>query len=345
VRRPFVGFDDQEARLLVRSTQPKETFEPIGTVGQVDILAAVLGTASVRGSVAATLYAGEGWGLRMAQVPGAAFHAVTSGSAHLEIECRPPIRLMPGDVVLLPTGVEHTLLGAPGAQPVPFDHVGAEAALTDGGRLVVGDPPVTTQIICASYEQDPAARWSPFTALPLVVHVPALSSPPGLRTSLSLISDELAAAGPGLRPVLDHVVNIVLIQLLRAWVETSSQTALAPSWLRGLAHPTTRRALAELHRDPAFPWTIDALARQVGVSRATLARHFGSEVGTSPGSYLNGWRMELAARSLRSGDGTVGTVARSVGYQSEYAFNRAFARHHGMPPGRYRSAARRSPAP
>ena len=305
----------------------------------MDILAAVLSTAAVRGSVAATLTAGAGWGLRMAEVPGAAFHAVTSGSAHLEVAGRPPIRLMPGDVVLLPTGVEHSLLGSPDARAEPFDHVRAEAALAEGGRLVIGDPPVTTQIICASYDQDPAARWSPFAALPPVVYLPALSAPPGLRTSLSLISDELAGAGPGLRPVLDHVVNIVLIQLLRAWIEASSHTAAAPSWLRGLADPTTRSALGELHRDPAFPWTIESLARQVGVSRATLARRFGSEVGTSPGSYLNGWRMELAARSLRTGTDTVGAVARSVGYGSEYAFNRAFARHHGVPPGRYRSAA------
>ena len=50
--------------------------------------------------------------------------------------------------------------------------------------------------------------------------------------------------------------------------------------------------------------------------------------------------MEVAARSLRAGNDTVGTIARNVGYRSEYAFNRAFVRHHGVPPGRYRAAAR-----
>jgi AraC-like DNA-binding protein len=51
--------------------------------------------------------------------------------------------------------------------------------------------------------------------------------------------------------------------------------------------------------------------------------------------------MALAARRLRAGDEPVETVARAVGYTSEYAFNRAFARHRGEPPGRYRRRAAR----
>jgi AraC-like DNA-binding protein len=32
----------------------------------------------------------------------------------------------------------------------------------------------------------------------------------------------------------------------------------------------------------------------------------------------------------------IDAIARSVGYRSEYAFNRAFRRHRGVPPGRFR---------
>jgi AraC-like DNA-binding protein len=39
-------------------------------------------------------------------------------------------------------------------------------------------------------------------------------------------------------------------------------------------------------------------------------------------------------------DDAVGTIAGEVGYTSEYAFNRAFSRHRGQPPGRYRKLAR-----
>jgi AraC-like DNA-binding protein len=37
---------------------------------------------------------------------------------------------------------------------------------------------------------------------------------------------------------------------------------------------------------------------------------------------------------------TVGAVARSLGYTSEYAFNRAFTRDRRIPPGRYRARSR-----
>lgn len=306
----------------------------------MDILASVLSTAAVTGSVAATVTAGDNWGMELAQVPGAAFHAITSGAAYLVIEDRAPLRLMQGDAVLLPSGIAHQLLSGPGAPSRPFDHLRAEAALTDGGGLVIGDPPVTTQIICASYGQDPAARVTPFSALPAVVYVPALSAPAGLRSSLSLISDELSLGGPGIRSVLDHVVNIVLVQMMRAWIDDPTTDQRPPSWLKGLSDPVTHSALTKLHEDPALPWTVETLAKRVGVSRATLARRFESEVGQTPGDYISSWRMELAARKLRQGAETVGVIARGVGYQSEYSFNRAFARHYGAPPGRYRTSAR-----
>lgn len=56
-------------------------------------------------------------------------------------------------------------------------------------------------------------------------------------------------------------------------------------------------------------------------------------------SYLTRWRMDLAARRLRDTVEPVEEIARSVGYRSEFAFNRAFVRHRGLPPGRYRRTA------
>jgi AraC-like DNA-binding protein len=307
---------------------------------RMDVMTSILSTASVQGAVAATVRAGEPWGLTLDRVPGAAFHAVTSGSAQLCVGGRAPRRLLPGDVVLLPSGTAHDLVSAEGVPTRPFDHSGADAGLEHGGVLEIGEQPWTTQIVCASYDHDGGVGQSPFAALPEVVHLPALAAPPGLRASLSLIADELHAGGPGMRSVLDHVVNVVLIHVLRAWIDQSGSDERPPSWLRGLGDPTTRRAMGELHADPAFPWTVSALARRSGVSRATLTRRFESEVGRAPGEYISAWRMELAARHLRTGDATVGSIARQVGYTSEYAFNRAFARAFGLPPGRYRSSRR-----
>jgi len=50
--------------------------------------------------------------------------------------------------------------------------------------------------------------------------------------------------------------------------------------------------------------------------------------------------MHLAARRLKHSTDPVELIAREVGYSSEYAFNRAFSRDRGQPPGRYRRHAR-----
>jgi AraC-like DNA-binding protein len=96
------------------------------------------------------------------------------------------------------------------------------------------------------------------------------------------------------------------------------------------------RALGLIHERPEEPWTIERLAAEVHLSRATLARRFAECVGEPPLSYLTRWRMDLAAQRLRETDEPVETIAAAVGYTSEYAFNRAFRRHRGQPPGRYR---------
>ena len=113
-----------------------------------------------------------------------------------------------------------------------------------------------------------------------------------------------------------------------------------PSWLRALQRPGHRpRARRCCTSGPPEPWTLERLAAEVHLSRATLARRFAELVGEPPLTYLTRWRMDLAARRLKDTTDPVETIARSVGYTSEYAFNRAFSRHRGQPPGRYRRAA------
>jgi len=63
-------------------------------------------------------------------------------------------------------------------------------------------------------------------------------------------------------------------------------------------------------------------------------------LGEAPAAYLTRWRMDVAARRLRDGDESLEQVAAAVGYTSVYAFSRAFRRARGVPPGRFRAAAR-----
>lgn len=116
-----------------------------------------------------------------------------------------------------------------------------------------------------------------------------------------------------------------------------NDTTAAPS-----ADSPVARAIDRMERDLAAPWTVPLLARAACVSRATLARRFVEETGESPIEYLTRLRMERAAELLAETTERLADIAPRVGYDSEFTFGRAFRRHFGVAPGRFRTA---SPAP
>jgi len=65
------------------------------------------------------------------------------------------------------------------------------------------------------------------------------------------------------------------------------------------------------------------------VSRSSFADRFTAYVGIPPMHYLGRWRLQLAARLLKTRSVSVSQAAAVVGYQSEAAFNRAFKRAMG----------------
>ena len=67
-----------------------------------------------------------------------------------------------------------------------------------------------------------------------------------------------------------------------------------------------------------------------------LAERFTERVGVPPMQYLAQWRIQLAADRLRNGRDGIASIAAEVGYESEAAFNRAFKRVTGVPPGSVR---------
>jgi AraC-like DNA-binding protein len=306
----------------------------------MDALDSVLTVAGVRGAVAATLNAAEPWGLALDAIPGAAFHAVTAGTAWLRVRGRDDTRLMPGDIVLMPTGAAHVLASAPDADPVPFDRLAAEQAMAVGSELRIGPGTPQTRILCARYQQDPAITLPLLTLLPEVLHIPSDRASAALDTSLRLLAQEISQSQPGAAVVLNRIVDILFVQLLRAWLAAAPAQALPACWLGALADPVAGPALAALHTQPGRDWTAASLAAATGVSPATLARRFAVRVGQTPAAYLTGWRMDLAAQRLRDTDDTVGAIGHSLGYTSEYAFNRAFTRARSIPPGRYRARSR-----
>jgi AraC-like DNA-binding protein len=302
----------------------------------VDPLADMLDLARVRGALMANVRAHAPWGLELPRSPGASFHAVTAGTAWLRVGAGEPVQLMPGDVLLLPTGAAHRLSSEPRGRCRRFDRRMKEERMTPDGDLTLPGGGAATTFVCAAYDYDLDVGRTLMGVLPEVVVVPA--DPVGGRDVAALV--ELLASELGHRRAGHRAATARLLDLLLVAAMRRAAPDARPSWLRALRDPVVGPVLAALHERPAERWTLDALAREAHVSRATLARRFAQQVGVPPLAYLADWRMQLAARRLRDSGESVEEVARGVGYSSEFAFNRAFARHRGVPPGRYRRLAR-----
>jgi AraC-like DNA-binding protein len=269
--------------------------------------------------------------------PEAAVHAVTAGTCWLRVGDGAPVRLLPGDVVLVPTGVAHSLLSEPDAVGTRFDRDTKRAQMSEVGRLTLGGDGALTRILCAAYEYDHEVARPLMSALPPMLHVTGVDPAGGLGATLRLLTSELGTRAPGASTAVDRLIDLLFIHVLREWLTRNEGTGV--SWLSALSDPTTAAALSYIHERPDRLWSADSLARAVGVSRATLARRFTSLVGQPPLTYLTRWRMDLAAQALRDTTQPIDVIARQVGYSSEYAFSRAFSRSRGTPPGRYRNRA------
>jgi AraC-like DNA-binding protein len=278
------------------------------------------------------------WGAAFPAGNLASFHVITAGVCWLTVDGADPVQLTRGDVVLIPSGAAHELADTPGRPARPMPEI-AGRMLDDGAPpsdiLIEGDGPATVWI-CGGYRLAAGARHPLTSVLPDVVVITAAEARgTGLGAAVDLIAAEVDGTGPGAPAVMASLVDLLLVYLLRTWFAGHHDDA----WGRALSDPAVGTALSLIHADPGRAWTLDTLARATSTPRATLTRRFAALTGQSPMAYLTAWRMSLAARRLRDGDATVRQIAKEIGYDSEFAFARAFKRATGSAPGQYRKLA------
>ncbi|MGY1584593.1 AraC family transcriptional regulator [Streptomyces sp. MN13] len=289
------------------------------------------------------------FGTRHPAVAAAGFHIVLQGSCWLFPPDGTPIALGVGDVAFLPHGAAHGLadsLSTPLVDastslaeipPGQDDRHNDEGVGAPTGRHPTRGPAAATVMLCGAYLLDRSRAHPLLADLPEVIHLPArVGHHPGLRAAVDLLGGELEQPRPGGDAMLPALLDVLLLHILRAWFDEQSARGAATGWAAALRDPAVAAGLRAIHGAPARPWTVAELASQAGVSRAAFARRFAALVGQPPQTYLTWWRMTLAARLLRDSDAPLATVARKVGYTSEFAFAHAFKREYGSAPGGFR---------
>ncbi|MBI5496089.1 MAG: AraC family transcriptional regulator [Deltaproteobacteria bacterium] len=271
------------------------------------------------------------WGMKLEPHGEVMFHVVVGGSCWVRTPSVKPRRLHQGDMVLLPHGDGHEL-----ADEAETPAVALPAVL---GRAPPARAAPATTLLCGTYSLEDRIARPLLRSLPRVVVFSAerVRAHPPLGALLALLTREVDQPQPGGDVLVRHLLDALFIYVVRAWL---AEDAAGPtSWLAALRDQPVANALSRMHAEPARNWTVQGLARVAGLSRAAFARRFAGAMGEPPLTYLARWRMGLAARLLVESDASLAEVATRVGYESEFAFSRAFKRIRGRAPGAFRRAA------
>jgi AraC family transcriptional activator of mtrCDE len=239
-----------------------------------------------------------------------------------------------GSILLLPQGDSHVVRSVSrGNSGVPIRTEYNNAIRIKTNTRHASD----TELICGRLRFDGAMYSLVIAALPkaIVLSIGRTDMFDRMRMLVQAIDEELQAARPGAATIATELATALFVMMLRLHFE---QSASSSGIMRLLASSSSARAVTAMLRAPAHPWTLDELAAEAHVSRATLVRIFRREGDLPPLGFLSELRLGLARQRLSSTNETLAEVAAAVGYDSESAFARAFQKRYGISPGRLRAS-------
>ena len=244
----------------------------------------------------------------------ASFHQIRRGSCWVESEGIVE-HLGPGDFIFLAPGRDHTLSSqAPGGQHQSTD---------PGALLLCGYCQFTSGV------DSPMASLFPSLS---IIRDESLQQQPWLKSILSQLSTEYLSQQPGALLAVNKLTEILVIELIRQNFGRDEKSTL----MRAMADKYIAASLSNLHNNLAYPWTLESLAREVGLSRAGFAKRFKELVGLSMFEYLTQLRVQRAKELLLDSKMTLIEVANLIGYDSDLAFTRTFKKRTGLTPTAFR---------
>jgi AraC-like DNA-binding protein/quercetin dioxygenase-like cupin family protein len=258
-----------------------------------------------------------------------AYHYVRSGRLECHIEGdEETVQVSAGEIVLLPSNRPHLLHGRERSKPIS----GADMVLPigDDGRYCVrlGESGELTSVYCGFLAGTTPDNML-LQSLPpiMVIAIEDVPASDWIRRSIDFAAESLSRQSP---EMVGKLAEGLFAEAVRRYIDALPDNAAG--WLAGLKDPAVGRTIALIHRDYAEALTLEDLAREARVSKTVLGERFRELLGESPMQYCARWRMRVAADMLRQERHNACSVAYSVGFNSEAAFNRAFKREFGLPP-------------
>ena len=267
------------------------------------------------------------WRVRRTQSPNPYYVAVLNGSLRYGDKRNGQVIVNAGDFILIPSAQDFMMWSD---VPSTDKNMVIDPVILPGGGYRVGslDGPIDMRALVGYciFQSDDATLLS--SLLPELVVVRGEYR---LAMLMQLLGDEAVGSKPGREVVLQHLLEVLLIEALRSAAELGD----LPGLVRGLSDERLAVAIRSMHAKPDRGWTVAELARESALSRSGYHDRFQSAVGMTPMEYLQTWRLALAKDLLRKREASLSEIARRVGYRSASAFSVAFTRNVGVSPARF----------
>jgi AraC-like DNA-binding protein len=278
----------------------------------MDLLADVLQHAGLRRRVLNQLLVKPGTLLKFPCDKSIGFHVVTQGEVALHVEgTKTPIVLRKGDVAWMARGKDHEVRVPKGA---------GEAGLVTGAYQFWNAPVL------------PLFRELPPS---FILRAETLGTIDQLSLAIGLLSEEVRNPQLGSETAVHGLLDVLFAYLTRQIV--AHQGKKPETWSHAVADAQIRRSVELLHSDLTRDWTLNELAREVGLSRAGFAQKFREAMGDTPLHYLTTVRMQRAMGLLSGSDDKLDVVAAAVGYSDAFGFSKVFKKVVGVSPREFRT--------
>ncbi|WP_282605834.1 AraC family transcriptional regulator [Pelagibius sp. Alg239-R121] len=308
----------------------------------MDVLSDILDVLQLRGTLYFRTAFSPPWSVAVPAYGGAArFHLAAQGRCHVRVGEDQDVTLNPGDLIVIPNGVGHVICDDPEATPLALEDVVQQTGYSGEGVLIYGGdsrPDADTKLICGHFNFAEDAEHPLLKALPpyLLVSAELRARAPWLDELMRLITRQMFTESPGVTASVMRLSEALFIEVVRT---CAHQNPALSGIISAMGDPRIGRALNLMHRDFDQSWTLDGIAREVGMSRSRFAEQFQSMMGCAPMSYLSDLRLQKAMNLLSSTSAPVQSIATKVGYQSPAAFSRAFTGRYGRSPSDIRREA------
>jgi AraC-like DNA-binding protein len=264
---------------------------------------------------------GASGGFRIPHNDAILFYAVLEGTAKIADTAAGVLDLAAGDIVMVMSGDAHALRVQRGnvTKVLEFLHNGEYVDAPP--NIALGRGRRATRLLCGRLK----VRW------PGGQHPGAI--PPILKIKSSVFNLkalERTAVGSGAAAILTRAATLYFTVAFRD--HPQCELIFRDSTL----HDPISRAVQFIQTHPFTDWTVEMLARKVGMGRSNFAARFVAEVGRTPMDFVTEERMKLAANFLEKSDLKIAEISERIGYHSEAAFSRRFAAHFGLSPGKMR---------